>query len=106
MLVGMVKNPAVYNPVRQPERTLARRNIVLEQMEKNGKITEEQLDSLKALPLKLNFHRVDHKEGPAPYLREELRRMLRAKRPVASDYPEWDRQRYTDDSIAWATNPL
>ena len=106
MLVGMVKNPAVYNPVRQPERTLARRNIVLEQMEKNGKITQEQLDSLKALPLKPNFHRVDHKEGPAPYLREELRRMLRAKRPVASDYPEWDRQRYTDDSIAWATNPL
>lgn len=105
-LVGMVKNPSVYNPVRQPERTRARRNVVLEQMEKNGKITRAELDSLKNLPLKLDFHRVDHKEGPAPYLREELRRMLRAKKPVASDYPSWDRQRYTDDSIAWATNPL
>lgn len=105
-LVGMVKNPSVYNPVRQPERTRARRNVVLEQMEKNGKITRAELDSLKNLPLKLDFHRVDHKEGPAPYLREELRRMLRAKKPVASDYPSWDRQRYTDDSIAWANNPL
>ena len=105
-LVGMVKNPSVYNPVRQPERTRARRNVVLEQMEKNGKITCAELDSLKNLPLKLDFHRVDHKEGPAPYLREELRRMLRAKKPVASDYPSWDRQRYTDDSIAWANNPL
>ncbi len=105
-LVGMVKNPSVFNPVRQPERTRARRNVVLEQMEKNGKITRAELDSLKNLPLKLDFHRVDHKEGPAPYLREELRRMLRAKKPVASDYPSWDRQRYTDDSIAWANNPL
>ena len=105
-LVGMVKNPSVYNPVRQPERTRARRNVVLEQMEKNGKITRAELDSLKNLPLKLDFHRVDHKEGPAPYFREELRRMLRAKKPVASDYPSWDRQRYTDDSIAWANNPL
>ncbi|MDE7459733.1 MAG: penicillin-binding protein [Paramuribaculum sp.] len=105
-LVGMVKNPSVFNPVRQPERTRARRNVVLEQMEKNGKITRAELDSLKNLPLKLDFHRVDHKEGPAPYLREELRRMLRAKKPGASDYPSGDRQRYTDDSIAWANNPL
>lgn len=105
-LVGMVKNPAYYNPVRQPERTRQRRNVVLEQMYKNDKITKEQLDSLKELPLKLDFHRVDHKEGPAPYFREELRRMLRAKRPVASDYREWEKQKYVEDSIAWATNPL
>lgn len=105
-LVGMVKNPAVFNPVRRPERVLQRRNVVLEQMYKNDKITREELDSLKQLPLKLDFHRVDHKEGPAPYLREELRRMLRAHRPVRSEYPDWDRQRYTDDSIAWETNPL
>ncbi len=105
-LVGMVKNPAYYNPVRQPERTRQRRNVVLEQMYKNGKITKEQLDSLKELPLKLDFHRVDHKEGPAPYFREELRRMLRAKRPVASDYREWEKQKFVEDSIAWATNPL
>lgn len=106
MLVGMVKNPAYYNPVRQPERTRQRRNVVLEQMYKNDKITKEQLDSLKELPLKLNFHRVDHKEGPAPYFREELRRMLRAKRPVLSDYQDWEYQKYVEDSIAWINNPL
>ncbi len=105
MLVGMVKNP-VYNPVRRPELTKNRRNVVLDQMYKNDMITEEERDSLQALPLKLDFHRVDHKEGLAPYMREELRRMLRAHKPEVKDYPSWDRQRYVDDSIAWATNPL
>ncbi|MDE6459751.1 MAG: transglycosylase domain-containing protein [Paramuribaculum sp.] len=105
-LVGMVKNPAYYNPVRQPERTRQRRNVVLEQMYKNDKITKQELDSLKELPLVLDFHKVDHKEGPAPYFREELRRMLKAKRPVASDYREWEKQKYVEDSIAWVTNPL
>ena len=105
-LVGMVKNPAYYNPVRQNERTRLRRNVVLEQMYKNDKITKAELDSLKELPLTLNFHKVDHKDGLAPYFREELRRMLRAKRPVASDYRGWERQKFVDDSIAWATNPL
>ncbi len=105
-LVGMVKNPSYYNPVRQPERTRQRRNIVLEQMYKNDKITKEQLDSLKELPLTLDFHKVDHKEGPAPYFREELRRMLKAKRPALADYREWDYQKYVEDSIAWANNPL
>lgn len=106
MLVGMVKNPSVYNPLRRPERTIARRNVVLEQMYKNDMLTREELDSLKDLPLKLDFHRVDHKDGLAPYFREELRRMLRAHKPELKEYPSWDRQRYVDDSIAWATNPL
>ena len=106
MLVGMVKNPSYYNPVRQPERTLQRRNTVLSLMEKNGMITEEELDSLKEIPLKLDFHRVDHKDGPAPYFREELRRYLTAKRPVRSNYFKWEYQKYVDDSIAWENNPL
>ena len=105
-LVGMVKNPAYYNPVRRPERTIQRRNVVLDQMMRNGKLTAQQADSLKALPLKLDFHRVDHKNGLAPYFREELRRMLKAHRPVASDYPKWDRQRFYDDSLAWENDPL
>ncbi len=42
MLVGMVKNPAVYNPVRRPELTKNRRNVVLDQMYKNDMITEEE----------------------------------------------------------------
>lgn len=105
-LVGMVKNPSYYNPVRQPERTIARRNVVFEQMEKSGIITKEELDSLKQLPLELNFHRVDHKDGPAPYFREEIRRMMRAHKPERGNYFAWETQKFIDDSIAWETNPL
>ena len=105
-LVGMVKNPSYFNPVRKPERTRDRRNVVLEQMYKADMLTRAELDSLSALPLTLDFHRVDHKEGLAPYFREELRRYLTARRPVRSDYREWERQRFVDDSIAWDTNPL
>ncbi len=106
MLVGMVKNPSYFNPIRKPERTRDRRNTVLAQMEKNGYITEAERDSLSALPLTLDYHKVDHKDGPAPYFREELRRMLGAKKPSRSDYPKWERQKFVDDSISWATNPL
>ena len=105
-LVGMVKNPSYYNPVRQNERTRQRRNVVLQQMNKAGKLSKAELDSLSALPLTLNFHRVDTKDGIAPYFREELRRMLRAKRPERSNYRGWDMQKFVDDSIAWETNPL
>lgn len=105
-LVGMVKNPSYYNPVRHPERTRERRNTVLEQMYKADMISEAQLDDLKAQPLTLDFQRVDHKDGPAPYFREELRRMMTAKKPDIKNYPSWDRQKYIDDSIAWATDPL
>ncbi len=105
-LVGMVKNPSYYNPVRKPERTCGRRNTVLDQMYKADMLTRAELDSLKALPLKLDFHRVDHKEGLAPYFREELRRFLTAHKPVRSNYMEWEGQKFVDDSIAWATNPL
>ena len=105
-LVGMVKNPSYFNPVRQPERTRGRRNVVLEQMYKADMITAEDLERLQAQPLTLDFHRVDHKEGLAPYFREELRRQLTAKKPERSDYPSWDGQKYTDDSIAWANDPL
>ena len=76
MLVGMCKNPALFNPMRRPDTTLTRRNVVLNQMEKNGLLTERQCDSVKALPLGLDFQRVDHTEGPAPYLREILRKQL------------------------------
>ncbi len=106
MLVGMVKNPSYFNPRRHPERTTARRNVVLEQMYKADKISKEELDSLSALPIVLNYHAADHKDGMAPYFREELRRYLLAKKPVRSNYPSWDQQKYTDDSLLWETNDL
>ena len=105
-LVGMVKNPSYFNPVRHNERTRQRRNVVLEQMYKADMLSKAELERLKEEPLTLDFQRVDHKDGLAPYFREELRRILTAKKPKPSDYPSWDRQRYVDDSIAWNNNPL
>ncbi len=105
-LVGMVKNPSYYNPIRKNERTRQRRNIVLEQMCKAGMLTRAEVDSLSALPLVLDYHKVDHKEGLAPYFREELRRVLRAHKPERKNYMAWENQKYIDDSIAWETNPL
>jgi len=58
MLVGMAKNPSLYNPLKRPEQTLLRRNVVLSQMEKYDFITEAQLDSLKTQGLELNFKRL------------------------------------------------
>lgn len=73
MLVGMAKNPALFNPVRRPEQTMQRRNVVLSQMERYGFLTEAQFDSLKQIPLKLTFKPEDHNKGLATYFREYLR---------------------------------
>ena len=75
-------------------------------MYKSDYITREERDSLQALPLKLYFNRVDHKEGLAPYFREHLRLMMTAKKPDRRDYRGWQGQKFVDDSIAWETNPL
>ena len=105
-LVGMCKNPSYFNPVRHNERTRGRRNVVLDQMRKAKHLTEAETDSLKALPLTLDFKRVDHKEGLAPYYREHLRKILTAKKPSKSEYASWQRQLYEDNKWAWENNPL
>lgn len=108
MLVGMAKNPSLYNPVRADRKDAAvgRRNVVLQQMLKADLITEAECDSLCALPLEVKFTKVDHKDGIAPYFREAVRLMMQAKEPRRGDYPDWDQQRFVDDSIQWATNRL
>jgi len=105
MLVGMAKNSSYYNPVRRPELTLQRRNVVLSQMYKYDKLTEAEYDSLKMLPLGLNFKRVDHKEGLATYFREYLRLFMTAAKPEKHHY-KWNPDQYKVDSLAWETNPL
>ncbi len=106
MLVGLCKNPSYYNPVRHEERCRQRRNVVLGQMLKAGYITEEQYEQSCAKPIELRFHRADHKEGVATYLREFLRRYLMAKQPRRVNYPEWQYVQYVVDSIAWEQDPL
>ena len=106
MLVGMCKNPSLYNPRRRPENALNRRNTVLNQMEKYNYITEEVCDSLKAMPIELKYQSVDHKQGIAPYLREYLRQVLTAKEPKKSNYSEWNQLQYEIDKRQWEENPL
>lgn len=105
-LVGMCKNPSYYNPVREPERCRERRNVVLQQMFKAGYISKAELLENKERPLELRFHRIDHKQGLAPYLREHLRLFLTAQRPNRNDYASWQKQKYYDDSLAWEKNSL
>lgn len=114
LLVGMLKNPSFYNPLRHEERAKNRRNTVIDQMVKADFLTAAEGDSLKALPLTLDYHKVDHKEGGAPYLREEIRRLMTAKkpeRPKRSDYKSMVAYRialgnYNTDSTQWEENPL
>lgn len=105
-LVGLCKNPSLFNPVRYPERSRERRNVVLDQMRKAGYLSDSQYDEYSSTPLTLNFHRTDHKDGTAPYLREFLRMYMTAECPVQSRYPSWNKRQYVLDSIAWATDPL
>ena len=106
MLVGMCKNPSLYNPVRHPVRATGRRNTVLSQMTKYGYIDEATRDSVAAIPLEIHYSSVDHKQGIAPYLREYLRVTLTAKEPKEGDYSEWNKQQYVLDRQQWDNNPL
>ncbi|GHT39381.1 penicillin-binding protein 1A [Bacteroidia bacterium] len=106
-LIGMCKNPSYYNPIRKPDRTKGRRNVVLDLMCKHHFITKAQRDAAKASPMLVNFHKADHKEGIAPYFREYLRLTMNAKQPKRTDDKyRFDSNRFPDDSVAWKNNPL
>lgn len=75
-LTGMLKGNAYYNPVINPERALARRNTVLSQMVKYGKLTPAQYATLAKKPLRLDFERQTEPPGPAPHFAQQLRKWL------------------------------
>ncbi len=106
VLVGLCKNPSYFNPVRHPERSLERRNVVLHQMTKAGYLTETEYDKYSVEPLNLKFHVADHKDGIATYFRDFLRRYMMAKKPERSDYPSWNRVKFHVDSLNWENDPL
>jgi penicillin-binding protein 1A len=74
ILIGMLKGPSLYNPRRNPERALRRRNTVLENMHNANYISDEEVESLKKIPLNLAFNPSDHNEGSAPYFRAVLKK--------------------------------
>jgi penicillin-binding protein 1A len=104
ILVGMLKAPSYYNPIRNPERSKRRRNVVILQMARYGYISEAQCDSICNLPLKLTIHSQDHNEGPATYFREYLRNIMSASKPQRSFYFVYDD--FKRDSAEWIKNPL
>jgi len=77
-LVGMLKGNSYYNPVLNPERARARRNTVLEQMVKYGKLSEAAYQTLKGKPLGVSFERQIEAPGPAPHFSQQLRKWLSA----------------------------
>ncbi|MBZ9630913.1 transglycosylase domain-containing protein [Salegentibacter sp. LM13S] len=77
VLVAMLKNAALYNPVRRPELVKQRRNQVFVQMNKNGYLSEQEKDSLQKLPLTLDFSPEGHDEGMATYFRVYLQGFMR-----------------------------
>lgn len=105
-LIGLCKNPSLFNPVRYPERCEQRRNVVMGQMVKVGYMSQADYNKYSKEPIVLNFHRTDHKDGTATYFREFLRQYMMAKRPTLNDYPSWNRSQYVIDSITWKADPL
>ena len=103
MLVGMLKNPALYNPNRRIGLTELRRNIVLSQMNKYEFISDSLFNSLKNQPIVLDFKKASHNEGLAPYFREYLRGQLKKwcskhKKPDGTNY-----NAYTDGLKVYTT---
>ncbi len=106
VLVGMMKNPYLYNPKIHPEKALNRRNTVLMQMEKYDFLSEEISDSLRTLPVKYNYTPSSHNRGLATYFREFLKRRMNASKPKRKDYSESNYLDYVEDSTQWENNPL
>jgi penicillin-binding protein 1A len=77
MLIGMLQNSSLYDPIRRPEITKKRRDLVLMQMEKNGFLTSKQKDSIQNIPLELNYTPQSHRQGLATYFRSYLRGFMK-----------------------------
>lgn len=92
MLVGMLTNPSLFNPVKRPEKVTKRRNVVLKQMERNGFLDEKTKLALEQKPIVLNFHPESHTDGLATYFREYLREFMKkwAKDNKKADGGEYD----------------
>jgi len=104
VLVGMLKNSALFNPVRNYDLMMGRRNVVISQMAKYGYITQALADSVTKLPIESKFNVEDHNTGPATYLREYIRNIMRRPEPDRSKYV---RQSSYDEAFwEWENNPL
>lgn len=105
MLVGMLKAPSAYNPIRNPNDAKGRREVVLSQMVKYGYLTVEEFGAVKDTPLSTNrFQIQDHNFGMATYFRENLRMMMNKEEPDEDDFS--DAYEYSLALEQWEGNPL
>ncbi len=104
LLIGVLKAPTWYSPVRNPERSLNRRNIVLSQLYKYNYINKNIFDSISKIPIILDYKVQDHQVGLATYFREYLRVTLNAKKPKRRNYYSF--RSYAEDSVNWENDPL
>ncbi len=88
VLVGMLKATQSYNPIKNPERSLTRRNVVLSQMAKYDYLDASEADSLQGIPLEVDYHPLPHNAGIAPYFREFIR----------SELDVWCQEHYKNES--------
>jgi len=97
VLVGMLKGPSIYSPVSHPTNALNRRNVVLERMAAENYLTDAEVKTYQQKPLGLNFHRIDHNEGLAPYFRQsiksDIRKILQDGNYLKSDGTPYDLDR-------------
>lgn len=109
MLVGVVNAPTKYSPRnKDPNPALLRRNTVIDRMKAGGYLTRHQRDSVKALPIELDYHPTSHKEGTGTYFRAMLRQVMTSDRPERKSFAsgkdgEWDYQAAVE---LWDNNPL
>jgi penicillin-binding protein 1A len=104
VLIGMLKASTLYNPVRNYDRMLKRRNVVISQMAKYGYLNPAIADSVKKLPIELDFRFEDHNTGPATYFREYLRTIMDKPKPDITRYVR--ESSYEDALWEWENNPL
>lgn len=104
MLVGMLKNSVAFDPSRFPKKALARRNVVLNQMERYGYIDEHVADSVKKLPLVLDMQEDTHISGLATYFRQYLANTMRRDKPERNWFYSDDQ--YEDALWQWENDPL
>ncbi len=104
MLIGMAKNPSLFNPLRFYDTTMHRRNVVMKQMVKYNYLDSAVYDSLRLLPIELNYQKVDHNIGSGTYIREYIRITMNAKEPIRKNYSNF--KRYKEDSARWNDEQL
>jgi penicillin-binding protein 1A len=105
MLVGLLKAPTKFSPIRNPENAKKRREVVLAQMEEYGFINQKQYDSLRLIPVDMSGYKIqDHTAGLATYFREYLRSVMAKDKPDPDDY--FDKKVYKEDLGEWENNPL